>query len=89
VLQLFIVFKKAYDSVRKEVLYDTLNEFGFPMKFVRLIKMCLNETYSIVRVGKHLFHVLPGRDGLKQGDALSQLFFKFDLEYSIRGFQVN
>ena len=51
--------------------------------------MCLNETYSIVRVGKHLFHVLPGRDGLKQGDALSQLFFKFDLEYSIRGFQVN
>jgi len=24
------------------------------MKLVRLIKMCLNETYSRVRVGKHL-----------------------------------
>jgi len=44
--QLFIHFKKAYDSVRREVLYSILNEFGIPMKQARLIKMCLNETYS-------------------------------------------
>jgi len=42
--QLFIDFKKAYDSVRKEVLYNILIEFGVPMKLVRLIKMCLTET---------------------------------------------
>jgi len=47
--QLFIYFKKAYDSVRKKVLYHILIEFGIPMKLVRLIKMCLNETYSRVR----------------------------------------
>jgi hypothetical protein len=33
--QLFIDFKKAYDSVRKEVLYNILIEFGVPMKLVR------------------------------------------------------
>jgi hypothetical protein len=44
--QLFIDFKKAYDSVRGEVLYKILIEFGVPMKLVRLIIMCLNETYS-------------------------------------------
>jgi hypothetical protein len=44
--QLFIDFKKAYDSVRREVLYNILIEFGVLMKLVRLIKMCLNETYS-------------------------------------------
>jgi hypothetical protein len=44
--QLFIDFKKAYDSVRREVLYKILIEFGIPMKLVRIIKMCLNETYS-------------------------------------------
>jgi len=36
--QLFIDFKKAYDSVRKEVLYNILTDFGIPMKLVRLIK---------------------------------------------------
>ena len=50
--QLFIDFKKAYDSVRREVLYKILIEFGIPRKLVRLIKMSLTETYSKVRVGK-------------------------------------
>jgi hypothetical protein len=42
--QLFIDFKKAYDSVRREVLYNTLNEFHIHMKLLRLIKMYLTET---------------------------------------------
>ena len=33
--QLFIDFKKAYDSVRREVLYNILIEFGVPKKLVR------------------------------------------------------
>jgi hypothetical protein len=39
--QLFIVFKKAYDSVRREELYNILKEFRVSMKLVRLIKMCI------------------------------------------------
>jgi hypothetical protein len=38
--QLFINFKKAYDSVRREVLYSIFTEFGIPRKLVGLIKMC-------------------------------------------------
>jgi hypothetical protein len=38
--QLFIEFKKAYDSVKREVLYNILIEFGVLMKLVRLTKMC-------------------------------------------------
>jgi hypothetical protein len=53
--QLFVDFKNAYDSVRRAVLYSILIEFGIPMKLVRLIKKCLNETYSKVRIGKHIF----------------------------------
>jgi hypothetical protein len=64
--QIFVDFKKAYDSVRKEVLYNMPIEFGIPMKLVRLIKMCLNETYSRIRVGKHLSDVFPIRNDLKQ-----------------------
>jgi hypothetical protein len=50
--QLFVLFKKAYDRVRKEVLYNILIEFGVPLKLVRLIKRCLNETSSKVRIGE-------------------------------------
>jgi len=88
--QLFIDFKKAYDLVRIEVLYNILTESGIPMNLVRIIKMCLNATYSRVRLGnKYLSEVFPVRNGLKQSDALSPLFFNSSLVYAIRRVQVN
>jgi sorting nexin-29 len=87
--QLFIDFKKAYDSVRREVIYNILLEFGIPKELVRLIKMCLNESYSKVRACKLLSDKFPIQNVLKQGDALSQLLFSFALEYEIRKVEEN
>ena len=70
-------------------MYNILSEFGIPMKLVRLIKMCLTETYSRVRLGKNLSDMFLIRNGLKQGDGLSPLLFNFALEYDIRRVQVN
>ena len=87
--QLFIDFKKAYDSVKREVLYNIYTEFGIPKKLVRLIKMCLSEIYSRVGVGRFLSYPFPIHCGLKQGGALSPLLFNFVLEYAIRRVQEN
>jgi hypothetical protein len=62
--QLFIDFKKVYDSVRREALYNILIGFGIPTKLVRLINMCLTETYSRVRVGKNLSEMFTIRNDL-------------------------
>jgi hypothetical protein len=87
--QLFLYFKKAYDSVRREVLYNILIEFGMPRKQVGIIKICLNETYSTVRIGKYLCDKFTVQNSLKQGDALSPFLFNFALEYVIRWVKEN
>jgi len=87
--QLFIDFKSAYYSVRREVLYKILIECDIPRKLVRLIKMSLTETYSSVRVGKNVSDRFPIRNSLKKGDALSPMLLNFALEYAIRRVQVN
>jgi hypothetical protein len=73
--------------VNREVLYNILIEFGVPVKLVRLIKTCLNETYSKVGIGKYLSDSFPIQNGLKQGDDPSPLLFNFALEYAIRKVQ--
>jgi hypothetical protein len=75
--QLFVNFKKAYDSVGWEVLYNILIQFGIPLKLERLIKTCLNKTYSRVWVGIHLSDMFPVKNGLKQGN-------NFVLQHAIR-----
>jgi len=59
------------------------HSFGNPIRLVGLIKMCLNEAYSRVWVGKHLSGRFPIKNGLKQGDAFMPLLLNFTLECAI------
>jgi hypothetical protein len=77
-------FKKAYDLVRREILYSIFIEFEVPMELLRLIKMFINEMISKVCIDKHFSDTSPIQNGLKQGDPLLLLLFHFALQYAIR-----
>jgi len=85
--QLFIDFKKACDSVRKKVLYNILAEFGILIQLIKLIKMCLNETYNRFQVSKNLSDMFPIKNGLKQRNTLPPLLFNFALGMLLGGFR--
>jgi hypothetical protein len=78
---LFTDFKEACHSVRREVLYNILIEFGVP-----IIQICLKNTVKSV---KHLSDSFPIQNGLKQGDALSPVLFNIAAGYAIRKVQKN
>jgi len=40
--QLFVDYKKVYNSVRREVFYNILIDFSILMQLARIIKLCLN-----------------------------------------------
>jgi hypothetical protein len=64
------ISKKPMAQIRKKFFTTFCLNLGTPKKLVRLIKMCLNETYSKIHAGKHLSDTFPIQNGLKQGDVL-------------------
>ena len=87
--QLFIDFKKAYDSIKRSKMYQILVLLGVPKKLVRLIQICLNGSTGKVRVGGNVSEPFMIRDGLKQGNGLSTVLFNLTLEYAVRKMQVS
>ena len=80
-------FKKAYDSIDREVLLNILNEFGVDLKLLALIKATLTETKSKVKFLGCLSDSFQVKTGVRQGDGLSPMLFNCVLEKIIRTWQ--
>jgi len=71
-----MITKKAYDSIRRESLSKTLEEFGMPRKLINLIACNIGQTDIKVKVGHTLSKTLQVTTGLRQEDAMSPILFK-------------
>ena len=87
--QLFIDFKKAYDTDSSEVLCNIFTEFGMPLKLVKANKSVFEWNLYQNLGYECLSNMFPIKNGLKQGGALLLFFLNFALEYAIRRVQVN
>jgi hypothetical protein len=81
---LFMDFKAAYDSINRKMLYSAMEEFGIPLKLIRLVKQTMARVQCLIRVQSYLSNPLEAKNGLRQGDALACLLFNIVLEKLVR-----
>lgn len=85
--QVFVDFKKAYDNIHQDNLYNIIYKFRIPSRFISLIKVQMNGTKYRVRVEQFdnvLFEKLQVVTGLKQDDVLLSLLFNIAQEKVVR-----
>ncbi|KAI5731310.1 hypothetical protein M8J77_008047 [Diaphorina citri] len=80
----FVDFKKAYDSIDRETLFNVLEEFGADEKTVTIIRQTLTNTESKVKFAGEVSRSFNVQTGVRQGDWLSPLLFNCVLEKVIR-----
>ncbi|XP_043064519.1 uncharacterized protein LOC122320475 [Drosophila ficusphila] len=81
---LFVDYKAAFDSPRRDLLYAAMSELGIPAKLTRLCRMTLSNTNSSVKVGHDQSETFNTKLGLRQGDSLSCMLFNLLMESIIR-----
>lgn len=81
--QMFVDFRKTYDSIHRNNLYNIIEEFGFPKKLINLSKLFIEGVKYRIRVESIVSEAFNVETGLKQGDILSPLLFNTALEKAL------
>ncbi|KAF1328525.1 reverse transcriptase, partial [Globisporangium splendens] len=83
-IALLLDFAKAYDSLDRSFLAQALQHLGFPLKFVRLVKVLHSQTTYKFIVNGFLSRKYNVASGIRQGCPLVPLLFILALEVLYR-----
>nr|KAG5689679.1 hypothetical protein BaRGS_006304 [Batillaria attramentaria] len=80
----FVDFQKAFDSVDREVIWKLMSHYGFPPKFVSIIRQLYEDaTCQVIHNGK-LTEPFTVRTGVRQGCILSPTIFLMVVDWVMR-----
>ena len=80
----FVDFKKAFDSVDREVIWRLMHHYGFPPKYITLIKELYEDaTCQVIHDGK-LTERFSVQTGVRQGCLLSPTIFLMVVDWVMR-----
>nr|KAG5712455.1 hypothetical protein BaRGS_011429 [Batillaria attramentaria] len=80
----FVDFQKAFDSVDREVIWKLMSHYGFPPKFVNVIRQLYEDaTCQVIHDGK-LTEPFTVRTGVRQGCILSPTIFLMVVDWVMR-----
>ena len=74
-------YKAAFDSVDRTILWETLESYGIPTKYINLIKEGYNGFTSSVMVDGMLTDPFEVEGGVKQGDVPSPTLFNIIVDH--------
>ena len=78
----FVDFKAAFDSIDRQFIWRSLQHYGLPEKYIRIMKAFFSHTVSAVRVNGELTDWFPVNSGTGQGDIQGPPVFNFCLNFS-------
>ena len=77
---IFLDQEKAFDRVDHDLLFLTLETFGFGNDFIKWIKVLYGNASTQIRINGYLTNNIPLRRGLRQGCPLSMLLYVIYIE---------
>jgi sorting nexin-29 len=85
---IFIDFSQAFDTVNRDVIYNSLIKHNVPDKLIKLIKLTMQQTKMKVKVNNSYPEWFETKTGVRQGDPLSALLFSVVLDSLIANLEV-
>jgi hypothetical protein len=76
--------QKAFDSVDHEYLHKILKCYGFPVEYIRWVKIIYTNLRSNVMINGYLSEIIEIERSVKQGDALSCALFVLAIDPLLR-----
>lgn len=80
-LAAYVDFKKAFDSVHRETLWDVLRFRGIPAKIIGLMTGLYSGTESAVKCGGGISAFFPVNSGVRQGCVLAPSLFNTCMDW--------
>ena len=70
----YVDFKKAFDTIPRDLLFQKLLGYGVNGKFFNNLKTLYTNDTCCVKVGSHITSLFKANQGVKQGCIISPLF---------------
>jgi hypothetical protein len=85
---IFRDFSQAFDTVNRDVIYNSLIKPNFPNKLIKSIKLTMQQTKMKVKVSNIYSEWFETKTGVRQGYPLSALLFSVVLHSVITNLEV-